>query len=93
MPIYRVWYQARGQTFETGNDIWAVDAANAATNWALWHDPSGAQRLCESGSKMILHVCIVSNCFHNVSDGETIVMEVSGEDVPTYRARIAPSKD
>ena len=79
MPLYSVWCPAIGQTIEDGKQISTYDANAAATCWAQWHDQSGAEYKIASGATMTVHVRLVSN-------GETLVMEVSGEAVPTYRA-------
>ena len=92
MPLYSVWCPELGQTIEDGKHISEDDPYDAATFWAQWHDQSGAEYRLASGSVITVNVRRISNGFRRISNGETLVMEVTGEAVPTYRARVAPLK-
>ena len=93
MTKYLVWRPEYGQEPEDGRVFDAHDANAAACAWALREDAYSADYLIVSGTDATVMVRAVNK------PDEQYEMIVSGESVPSYRARIRipappyPSRD
>lgn len=84
MGRYLVWSAELGQDEEDGCRITAWDEETAAREWAESHDRRSAEYSIASGTSMVVSV-------KDVDSGVTGDYSVSGEAVPSYRARKVPN--
>lgn len=90
MTKYLVWRPEYGQEPEDGTVVDAYDANAAACKWAERYDAEGADYLIVRGSDATVKVRAVNK------PADEWEMIVSGESVPSYRARVRrplPPKD
>lgn len=80
MRTYVVWCPDLGQEQEDGATIPATDPADAAEEWAEWHDRSSAEYRIVSGREEIVIV-------RDVETGEQREWIVRGEAMPYYTAQ------
>ena len=83
MTTYVVWRPENGQEPEDGTVLDAYDANSAACKWAERYDADGADYLIVRGVDATVMVRAVNK------PAEQYEMIVSGESVPSYRARVA----
>jgi hypothetical protein len=82
MTKYLVWRPEYGQEPEDGTVVDAYDANAAACKWAERYDAEGADYLIVRGSDATVKVRAVNK------PADEWEMIVSGESVPSYRARV-----
>lgn len=82
MTKYLVWRPEYGQEPEDGTVVDAYDANAAACKWAELYDAEGADYLIVRGSDATVKVRAVNK------PADEWEMIVSGESVPSYRARV-----
>jgi len=90
MTKYLVWRPEDGQEPEDGTVVDAYDANAAACKWAERYDADGADYLIVRGADATVRVRAVNKPL------DSWEMIVSGESVPSYRARVRiplPPKD
>ena len=87
MTKYLVWRPERGQEPEDGMVVDAYDANAAACKWAERYDADGADYLIVSGTDATVRVRAVNK----PADAWELI--VSGESVPSYRARVRIALD
>jgi hypothetical protein len=80
MANYRAWSEEIGQDEEDGLLIDAWDEEMAACQWAKTYEQRQAEYSIVSGTDMVVTV-------KDIKSGETSDYTVSGEAVPSYRAR------
>ncbi len=81
MTKYLVWRPDYGQEPEDGRVFDAYDAHSAVCRWAEWDDSRSADYLIVGGTDATVKVRAVNAPEHEFE------MIVSGESVPSYRAR------
>ena len=83
MTKFLIWRPESGQDSEDGTVVEAYDANAAACKWAERYDSDGADYLIVRGVDATVMVRAVNK------PAEQYEMIVSGESVPSYRARVA----